>query len=1489
MIIGKDNSTNSIIGKPEEEEEDDKLIGAGSQDSIIGAKEEQLVDESLTGEVEQPVQEIEQKPEADESVTGKPKEEEQQVSGQVTQKQEDPDFLDYVGDVAAALPRGVEGALEGLWNLADYATGDNLVDWDRSQHSAFGKSKTTVGRFGEGLVQFAVGFVPGLGVASKAGKVLQLSKLGKSSAAVSKALGKMAKGNRTLDRKTLKTLSKLKKTTKIGVRNAAAGAFSDFLVWKGEEERLSNLLKNYEGMEDNALVEWMAYDPDKDESELEGRFKNALEGLVVGELMGAAFYGVKKGFQAIPEKDKAIQGLGKVFSKFREKNKSLRNQADAGGEPNELQAIQDAMNSNQLDDDEIRAILELNKRNEDASRAIEAEAIGGVPVNRIPVAKSIEKAERFTGESNRTLRNKAERQSSEARKAQKEKEKRQKITLSAIDADKATVEEMDTWLRSNSNLIPSTMSEATKKATIKDIINETKKKGQGAEGARIRMEDNLVEKIAKAQGAKLKKVGLGEESGPQAMLSHMRIIGDKPELRTLLSKVSKEVLKKGGKDGFDLATSAEFYKNTETIIDAGLESAGGKKGSLNLASLRNTPEDLKRVRVEAEVLYKALNIAGKHIQENLANTKKTMDSTGPGYIDVELEGLGRKTMNEEEALTELFGSLDRFAALQELWADFGTQLSLGLRDRQLLYKTGETSLGRDVAGQHLPIGVAIERAKSHAGKSLRRAHSRGYSAKKIVKDLDKIYKKVGKGEAKDLDMKTLIDGLKNEIGPHSGLSKYNIVTRKGLAVSQEWYYNAILSSPTTWAVNLLGGALVLPLRQIETIIGGVATGDTAIVKATMRAMFDFKSFGESLKYALKSGIDDDPRSISGFTGYRDDRLLAEGGEIRMKNPEGNTLKSAFNFIGHVVRHPSRIMMAGDEFFKQMSFRSRTKTSLAMEGYKRGLHKDPNKLAEFINDGFNELITKDGRFRNEDNVRKEAHLALGKRDKAGEITEDRAAFISNYVKSHFSDKNLVLEDGVISNVLDPAAREVLVAEGTDWALVNTFTNEVTNRFFKTTGKVATMSPWLGFVIPFVRTPSNILLFALGRTIPYSAGKQAFEARNLKRDWGTKSLDEVASDLELEGGLEASKKQAEELLSIITNEAGLKQAEAMGRLSFGVMAAGTMYMNVESLRDKITGGEPESPGLRKVWRNSGKRAYSIKIGDKWISYQRLDPFATMVGIAADAIHLHDEAMDQGENSEYRNPEEYVAQEPHLKSIFGIIATTLARNVSNKSYIKNLGELQEIFEEPSRVIGNVTSDIASSMAVPSILNWSQGVYEEDPAILEARTLMDKIKRRLPESWRGGNPVMPVRNFLGEIERREGGGSLLSAMNPFYSSTSSNDIVDLELAQHEVGRNAPGSVRNINGQEVDLTQLRNAKGDTAYDRFLELMGTTKAGGAYLTLRQDLRRIIESNDYQNLPPVTSENSDQYHPRTKMLTKAFRKYRNEAENKLMSEIEDFSQ
>ena len=41
MIIGNDKADTSILGETEEEKEEDKIIGASTQDSVIGTKEQQ--------------------------------------------------------------------------------------------------------------------------------------------------------------------------------------------------------------------------------------------------------------------------------------------------------------------------------------------------------------------------------------------------------------------------------------------------------------------------------------------------------------------------------------------------------------------------------------------------------------------------------------------------------------------------------------------------------------------------------------------------------------------------------------------------------------------------------------------------------------------------------------------------------------------------------------------------------------------------------------------------------------------------------------------------------------------------------------------------------------------------------------------------------------------------------------------------------------------------------------------------------------------------------------------------------------------------------------------------------------------------------------------------------------------------------------------------------------------------------------------------------
>src|SRR5574341_387873 len=75
-------------------------------------------------------------------------------------------------------------------------------------------------------------------------------------------------------------------------RSTVQGMFSDFASFDGHEQRLSNLVQSVPALA-NPVTEYLAADPD--DSELEGRFKNAVEGLIPD----AVFTGLLGGLKAI--------------------------------------------------------------------------------------------------------------------------------------------------------------------------------------------------------------------------------------------------------------------------------------------------------------------------------------------------------------------------------------------------------------------------------------------------------------------------------------------------------------------------------------------------------------------------------------------------------------------------------------------------------------------------------------------------------------------------------------------------------------------------------------------------------------------------------------------------------------------------------------------------------------------------------------------------------------------------------------------------------------------------------------------------------------------------------------------------------------------------------------------------------------------------------------------------------------------------------------
>ena len=149
------------------------------------------------------------------------------------------------GDTLMAIPRGIEGFAQSLYDLVDYAAADTLPNWDKR---LLGKSETMVGGFVEGTTQFLTGFIP-----------------------VAGQLGKLSKAN-----KALNAFSKARPVTSQVTKAATAGAVSDFISFQAQEERLSNLINEFPQLA-NPVTEYLA--ADKDDGEIEGRFKNVIEGL----------------------------------------------------------------------------------------------------------------------------------------------------------------------------------------------------------------------------------------------------------------------------------------------------------------------------------------------------------------------------------------------------------------------------------------------------------------------------------------------------------------------------------------------------------------------------------------------------------------------------------------------------------------------------------------------------------------------------------------------------------------------------------------------------------------------------------------------------------------------------------------------------------------------------------------------------------------------------------------------------------------------------------------------------------------------------------------------------------------------------------------------------------------------------------------------------------------------------------------------------------
>ena len=659
-----------------------------------------------------------------------------------------------------------------------------------------------------------------------------------------------------------------------------------------------------------------------------------------------------------------------------------------------------------------------------------------------------------------------------------------------------------------------------------------------------------------------------------------------------------------------------------------------------------------------------------------------------------------------------------------------------------------------------------------------------YSLKEQIRNAARVTQggniKVTKSDGKILEVEQIAKNIKNfSTNPAvlakkiKGMKAKDVIDEIGKTKSHKFievfnslYINSLLSGTYTHAVNFLSNSYELFLKPLEQITGGALRADLRAMRTGVSQYYGMIfSIGDTIK-AVGTALRQGDAILDPLSRTQDNLKIVNGkaqrpisgANLGFNGVAGNMI----DMIGLVSEFPTRLLMASDELFKQLNYRGRLYANAidnTLElGLKVGSKEGKANIDKIFKNGFDE----NGMANVKDN------------DIAADALQN--ARIATFTNS--------LEDGRLFNI------------GGAW-----------NKFLKS-------APYLRFLSPFVRTPTNLW--------------RQFETRIPVYGGFTKPM----KDLWKTGDRRA-------------------RAEVLGRQAFGTsIALYAWHLTQEVIEDKngnqypkITGNGPEDFRIKKTWLQNGWQPYSIaqKNEDGTITYKqynRMDPRFYIFGILA----------DMNENRLNINDE-------NKENIVAVAFLSAMKSALNKSYLRGIADAVETAQEatPDKFTRYFGKQVGNAIPYQALVN--QGVYgivPYDTDMLEARGFVDEIIKKTPFIDKNEYLEKRLDIITGEpVERNpnsvyfnpEGGLSFLSLLGgPALVGKKSlvqDDPITFELARLKISLAEPSKVRE---KKVNLLDYK-IDGQTAHHYLTERIGKTKIRG--LTFKQYLERTINSTAYK--------------------------------------------
>ena len=435
---------------------------------------------------------------------------------------------------------------------------------------------------------------------------------------------------------------------------------------------------------------------------------------------------------------------------------------------------------------------------------------------------------------------------------------------------------------------------------------------------------------------------------------------------------------------------------------------------------------------------------------------------------------------------------------------------------------------------------------------------------------------------------------------------------RGLKVTNEIFINSILSAPETHIVNVVGSAFNVALGPVDLFLGSPLTDTVAKGRAVRELVGMLTSTKESFKMAAKAF-------------YLDKNLLDPARQFGQDSSERYAIRMSgdspqahvINTIGNLVRLPGRFMMSGDEFVKNIAFRSHLLGKFSQQATEQGLKGKAFK--KYVKDNFDEVI---------DIVNKES-----------------------------------VEPGTKKNILDA------YIESLDYAADRTFTQELGHGFLKdgvgagTTKKLASILKSAGMkpIVPFVTTPVNI-----GKSVLRRTGFQIPGAGKLNNLQLGRLLKEHNDRLYSPDPATRMRAKGEAVTGGLIWTSLITLAMQANDPDSEIALIGGGHHDKYKRGNKLRTGEL-AYSIRKIKRDeNGEIVRSIDGVPEYKYYDvldRLEPIASMLMIAGDwsQMSAHMELDDEQEAAK-------------------ALRVLIQRNFSNKYMLQNIGELFEIIDNPT-----------------------------------------------------------------------------------------------------------------------------------------------------------------------------------------------------------------